>query len=99
VITLTPRGALIDGSKGRPVNVEADVAALAGFTRPTYPDIPVADYVATAAVVAPGGGKAPLNIAVGIVPEGARPTRSAAVTFATQAGVSSLPTLTLTVWE
>jgi hypothetical protein len=98
-ITLTPRGALLDGSKGKPVNIEADVAALAGFARPTYPDIPLGAYVATAAVVAPGGAKAPLNIALGIARADAAPSRSAALNFIPASEAETLGTLTLSVWE
>jgi len=99
VITLTPRGPLLDGTKGKPVNLETDVAAMAGFTRPTYPDIPLGAYVATAAVVAPGGGRAPLNIAPGIARSDAAPSRSAALNFIPASEAETLGTFTLSVWE
>ena len=98
-LPLGTRGALLDGSKGRPVNIETDVAALAGFARPTYPDIPLGAYSATAAVVAPGGGKLPLNIALGIARADAGPSRSAALNFIPASEAESLGTFTLSVWE
>jgi hypothetical protein len=100
VVTLKPRGPLIDGSQGRPMNIESDVAALAGFARPTYPNIPLGEYAATATLVVPGGGQAPLNVAVGFVQaDGARPSRSALVAFIPPSAVESLKTVSLSVWE
>ena len=81
------------------MNLETDVAAMAGFTRPTYPDIPLGAYVATAAVVAPGGGRAPLNIAPGIARSDAAPSRSAALNFIPASEAETLGTFTLSVWE
>jgi hypothetical protein len=99
VITLTPRGPLLDGSKGKPVNLETDVAAMAAFARPTYPDIPLGAYVATAVAVTPGGARAALNIAPGIARSDAAPSRSAALNFVPASEAETLGTFTLSVWE
>jgi len=100
VITLKPRGLLMDGSQGRPVNIETDVAAVAGFSKPTFPDIPLGEYVATAKMVGPGGGGAPLNLAVGFVRfDAPGVSRSAPVSFVPPSAAESLKPVTLSLWE
>ena len=99
-MTLKPKGLLIDGSQGKPVKVEADVAAADAITRPTFMDIPLGEYAATAQLVAPNGASRPLNIAVGFVRSDA-PGRSpsAVVAFYPPSAAESLKTLSISVWE
>jgi hypothetical protein len=100
VVTLKPKGLLIDGSQGKPVKVEADVAAADAITRPTFMDIPLGEYVVTAQVVAPNGASRPLNIAAGFVRSDA-PGRSptAVVAFYPPSAFESLKTVPMSVWE
>ena len=101
VLTLKPRGALLDGTPARPQTIEVDAGAVANFIRPTYMDIPLGDYVATARLVGPGGGPGvPLNVAVGFVRfDQPGVSKSAALTFAPASDAESLKTITLSLWE
>jgi hypothetical protein len=100
VVTLKPKGILIDGSQGKPVKVEADVAAADALTRPMFMDIPLGEYVATAQLVAPNGASRPLNIAMGFVRFDA-PGRSASavVAFYPPSAFETLKTVSMSVWE
>ena len=80
-VTLKPRGPLLDGSKGAPLNFEADVAQLDGW--PKFFDVPVGKYAATAKLVLPDG-EVPLKLSTRYPGSGIKDSafaRTAAVEF------------------
>ena len=69
VLTLTPRGPMVDGSPGEPVVEELD---LQGRSRANpnssvgyVVDVPLGPYVATAVLVTPDGAEVPLTLSTG----------------------------------
>lgn len=61
-LTLSPTGPLIDGSEGRPMQLEMDVAVLASGARDGIATVPIGVYKAAAELVAPGGGTQRLRL-------------------------------------
>ena len=63
-VTLTPAGALFDGSPGRPVTERRGVAEIGSTTRGYLLDIPLGVYTATARVIGANGAEQPLGLRV-----------------------------------
>jgi hypothetical protein len=61
VITLTPRGPFIDGTKGGPVEIKSTLATVGKTIGYVAMDIPIGTYTAAAKAVTPDGKETPLK--------------------------------------
>ena len=74
VLSLSPRGPLVDGSPGREFVAELDLSGKSLANRASQigyvVDVPLGSYVATAAVVDPEGGETPLLLSTSYAGDG-----------------------------